>query len=77
MPGISGAAHYGLDCIFFGPKPPRFPAHDILSWFRERLIADGVELLYTSVPSVPEIEDALGKWAGTVTQLLADGSERA
>src|SRR5271154_5519593 len=66
MPGISGPAHYALDCIFFGPKPPRFPARDILAFLGERGGA-----------TAPEVEDALGKWAGTVTQLLADGSERA
>ena len=66
MPGISGPAHYALDCIFFGPRPPRFPARDILTFLGERGGA-----------TAPEVEDALGKWAGTVTQLLADGSERA
>jgi hypothetical protein len=69
MPGISGAAAYGLDCIFFGPKPPRFPARDILAWLTGRQEDPTV--------SVQEVEDALGRWAGTVTQLLADGTERA
>jgi hypothetical protein len=69
MPGISGPAHYALDCIFFGPKPPRFPARDILAFLRDCSDDETV--------TSQEIEDALGRWAGTVTQLLADGSERA
>src|SRR5271163_2368330 len=69
MPGISGPAHYALDCIFFGPKPPRFPARDILAYLGSRCDDEAI--------TPQEIEDALGKWAGTVTQLLADGSERA
>jgi hypothetical protein len=72
MPGISGAAHYGLDCIFFGPKAPRFPAHDILAWLRDRIKEDRQH-----TATIAEVEDALGQWAGTVTQLLADGTERA
>jgi len=72
MPGISGPAHYALDCLFFGPKPPRFPAHDLLTWVGNRLKEDRQEAATNA-----EIEDALGQWAGTVTQLLADGSERA
>jgi len=69
MPGISGPAHYALDCIFFGPKPPRFPARDILAYLKSRCDDEAI--------TPQEIEDALAKWAGTVTQLLADGSERA
>jgi len=76
MPGISGAAHYGLDCLFFGPKPGRFPAKDILDWIRSQQLAQLGEYPNPTITS-QEIEDALGKWAGTVTQLLADGSERA
>jgi hypothetical protein len=75
MPGISGAAHYGLDCIFFGPKPSRFPAQDILNWIQHEFNTgwSGHSPNFTTA----EIEDALGRWAGTVSQLLADGSERA
>src|SRR5277367_6046485 len=76
MPGISGSAHYGLDCIFFGPKPPRFPARDILQYLHDRHDSES-KILYSDCPSVGEIETALGQWAGTVTQLLADGSDRA
>lgn len=76
MPGISGAAHYGLDCIFFGPKPPRFPAVDILNFLR------GEQKTYCGdypnpTVTTQEIEYVLGKWAETVSQLLADGSDRA
>lgn len=74
MPGISGAAHYGLDCIFFGPKPPRFPAKDILDWVRDQQKEMLGEYPNPTVTS-QEIEEALGKWAATVPQLLADGSE--
>jgi len=79
MPGIGGAAVYGLDCIFFGPKPPRFPALDILRWLRDRLVADPITVQHMENIDlqVHEVEDALGRWAGTVSQLLADGSERA
>lgn len=76
MPGISGAAHYGLDCIFFGPKTPRFPANDILVFLcnqQKEQLGDFPNPTVTT----QEIEDALGKWAATVPQLLADGSERA
>ena len=76
MPGISGAAHYGLDCLFFGPKPGRFPAKDILDWIRSQQLAQLGEYPNPTITS-QEIEDALGKWAATVPQLLADGSERA
>ena len=76
MPGISGPAHYALDCIFFGPKPPRFPARDILQYLHDRHDSES-KILYSDCPSVGEIETALGQWAGTVTQLLADGSDRA
>jgi hypothetical protein len=76
MPGISGAAHYGLDCLFFGPKPGRFPAKDILDWIRGQQLAQLGEYPNPTITS-QEIEDALGKWAATVPQLLADGSERA
>ena|SRR5277367_6177859 len=76
MPGISGAAHYGLDCIFFGPKPARFPAKDILDWIRGQQKAILGEFPNPTITS-QEIEEVLGKWAATVPQLLADGSERA
>jgi hypothetical protein len=76
MPGISGAAHYGLDCIFFGPKPGRFPAKDILDFLRSQQLAQLGEFPNPTITS-QEIEDALGKWAATVPQLLADGSDRA
>jgi hypothetical protein len=76
MPGISGAAHYGLDCIFFGPKPNRFPARDILDWIRDQQKPVLGEYPNPTVTS-QEVEEALGKWAATVPQLLADGSERA
>jgi len=76
MPGISGAAAYGLDCLFFGPKPGRFPAKDILDWIRSQQLAQLGEYPNPTVSS-QEIEFALGKWAETVPQLLADGSERA
>jgi hypothetical protein len=68
MPGVSGPAHFALDCIFFGPKPPRFPAADVLGFLRDRQKSTA----YTTA----QIEHALGLWAGTVKQLLADGSER-
>lgn len=76
MPGISGAAAYGLDCLFFGPKPGRFPAKDILDWIRSQQLAQLGEYPNPTI-TTQEIEDALGKWASTVPQLLADGSERA
>ena len=75
MPGISGAAHYGLDCIFFGPKAGRFPARDILDWIRDQQKDILGEYPNPTVTS-QEVEEALGKWAATVTQLLADGSDR-
>src|SRR5271155_5335793 len=75
MPGISGAAHYGLDCLFFGPKS-RFPARDILDWIRSQQLEQLGEYPNPTITS-QEIEEALGKWAATVPQLLADGSERA
>lgn len=76
MPGISGAAHFGLDCIFFGPRPPRFPAHDILNFLRSEQKTYLGEYPNPTV-TAQEIEFVLGKWAETVSQLLADGSERA
>jgi hypothetical protein len=77
MPGISGPAMYALDCIFFGPKPSRFPAKDILDWLRSQQKEQlGGEYLNPTVTS-QEIEAVLGQWAGTVSQLLADGSDRA
>lgn len=76
MPGISGAAAYGLDCIFFGPKPARFPAHDILAFLRSEQKAYLGEYPNPTV-TTQEIELVLGQWASTVPQLLADGSERA
>jgi hypothetical protein len=76
MPGISGPAMFGLDCIFFGSKPSRFPAKDILDWLRDQQL-----VILGSFPNPTitsgEIEAVLGQWAGTVTQLLADGTERA
>jgi hypothetical protein len=76
MPGISGPAHYGLDCLFFGPKPGRFPAKDILDWIRSQQLSQLGEYPNPTI-TTQEIEDALGKWAATVPQLLADGSDRA
>jgi hypothetical protein len=75
MPGISGPAHYALDCLFFGPKPTRFPAKDILDWIRNQQLA---QLGAHPNPTISsqEVEYALGQWAGTVTQLLADGSDK-
>lgn len=76
MPGISGSAHFGLDCIFFGAKSPRFPAKDILTFLRDEQKTYLGEYPNPTV-TVQEVEHVLGQWAGTVTQLLADGSERA
>ena len=76
MPGISGAAMYGLDCIFYGPKPAKFPARDILDFLRNQQLEVLGEYPNPTITS-QEIEDGLGRWAATVTQLLADGSERA
>jgi len=76
MPGISGPAMYGLDCIFFGPKPARFPAKDILDWLRGQQKEQLGEYLNPTI-TTQEIEASLGQWAGTVSQLLADGSDRA
>lgn len=75
MPGISGAAAFGLDAIFFGPKPSRFPAQDILVYLRDEQKNYLGEYPNPTV-TVQEIEHVLGQWAGTVSQLLADGSER-
>lgn len=74
MPGISGAAHYALDCIFFGPKG-RFPAQDILNWIRDQHSSVWGEVILPPITS-HEVEEALGKWASTVTQLQADGKDR-
>lgn len=76
MPGISGAAHYGLECIFFGPKFPRFPAQDILVFLRDSQKEYLGEYPNPTV-TTQEIEHVLGQWAGTVSQLLANGSDQA
>jgi hypothetical protein len=76
MPGVSGPAVYGLDCIFFGPKPSRFPAQDILDWLRNQQKEQLGDYPNPTITS-QEVEHVLGQWAGTVTQLLADGSDRA
>jgi hypothetical protein len=76
MPGISGPAIYGLDCIFFGPKPSKFPPMDIFVWIRNQQKAYLGDYPNPTI-TTQEVEAAIEQWAGTVTQLLADGSDRA
>ena len=57
-------------------KPARFPAKDILDWLRSLQKEQLGEYLNPTI-TTQEIEAALGQWASTVSQLLADGSDRA
>jgi|SRR5208337_1389242 len=61
MPGLSGAAIAGLDAIF-DRRPFKFPAHDLLAWFRDNQTA-----YLGASPSPPigtmEIEHALERFA--------------
>lgn len=72
MPGLSGQAIYGVQSIFCG-CPARFPSLDILTWFRNEQ-----KTYLGTYPNptigIPEIEDALGRFATTVFQLHQDGS---
>ncbi len=74
MPGLSWAATFGLKAIFCR-IPEKFPALDILDWLntnKEKYIATNG---YTGpLIDIPEIEDALGRFPSTATQLYQDGS---
>src|SRR5271157_6250563 len=61
MPGLSGRAIAGLDAIFHR-RPSKFPAHDLLAWFRDNQAA---YLGTQPEPAIdaPEIEDALERFS--------------
>jgi len=72
MPGLSGPAILGVQSIMCG-IPTRFPSLDILTWFRNEQKTYLGEYPNPTI-AIPEIEDALGRFAPTVTQLHQDGS---
>ncbi len=72
MPGLSGPAILGVQSIFCS-IPTRFPSLDILTWFRNEQKNYLGEYPNPTI-AIPEIEDALGRFAPTVTQLFQDGS---
>jgi len=72
MPGLSGPAILGVQSIFCS-IPNRFPSLDILTWFRNEQKTYIGDYPNPTI-AIPEIEDALGRFAPTVTQLHQDGS---
>jgi hypothetical protein len=72
MPGMSYAASFGVTAIFCR-IPPKFPLQDILVWLRKSWV-EYLEERPNPVISIPEVENALERFALTVTQLYQDGS---
>jgi len=72
MPGMSYAATFGVKAIFCH-FPERFPALDILNWFRNNQKQYLGEYPNPTI-AVPEIESALERFAPTVSQLYQDGT---
>ncbi len=72
MPGLSYAATFGVKAIFCR-IPEKFPAICILTWFRNEQKTYLGEYPNPTI-AIPEIEDALGRYAPTVSQLYQDGT---
>jgi hypothetical protein len=72
MPGLSYAATFGIKSIFCR-IPDKFPALDILTWLRNEQKTYLGDYPNPTI-AIPEIEDALGRYAPTVSQLHQDGS---
>ncbi len=70
--GLSYAATFGIKSIFCR-IPEKFPSSDILTWLRNEQKTYLGEYPNPTI-AIPEIEDALGRYAPTVSQLHQDGT---